>query len=117
VVELNNDLNSLIRTSLAEYGNDYKKYSSTVFTAHARIFKNIKNIIITNVLYWKLTYNLPSQYLQTINIILNMKEYPSPDEIVTAVHTHLTNTVNYAHKPIASANPKIPIQLNVAVKD
>ena len=51
MVELNDELNSLIRISLAECGNDYEKYSSIVLTAHARIFKNMKNTIITDVLY------------------------------------------------------------------
>ena len=117
VAELNDELNFLIHTSLVECGNDYKKYSSIILTAHARIYKNIKNTIITNILYWKFIYNLPSQYLQDISIILNTKEYPPPNEIITAVHTHLTNTVNYTQKPTTSANPKISIQLNIAVKD
>ena len=73
-------------------------------------------LFIIIVLCWKLACNLPSQYLQGISTIFNAKEYPPPDEIVTAVRTHLTNTANYTHKPTASANPKTPVQLNVAVK-
>ena len=109
MAELNDEFNSLIHTSLAECGNDYEKYSSIVFAAHARILKNIKNTIITDVLCWKFVCNLPSQYLQDISIIFNTKEYSFFDEIVTAVRTYLTNMVNYIYKPIVSANPKASV--------
>jgi len=51
MAELNNELNSLIRISLADYSNNYEKYSLIIFTAHARIFKNMKNTTITDILY------------------------------------------------------------------
>jgi len=82
----------------------------------SQLFELLRALIIIDVLYWKLTCNLPSQYLQDISTILNTKKYPPSDEIVTAVRTYLTNTANYTYKPTASANPKAPIQLNVAVR-
>ena len=48
--------------------------------------------------------------------MFNTKEYPPSNEIVTAIRTYLINTVNYIYKPTASANPKTPIQLNIAIK-
>ncbi len=49
MAEFNDKFNSLIRTSLAECGNDYEKYLSTVLAARVRIHKNMKNTTITDV--------------------------------------------------------------------
>ncbi len=95
----------------------YQEYLNKKATAMADLRDRIIDIINNQIGEASINRELQEKY-KTLYSRAGVAELN--DELnslihITAVRTHLTNTVNYTHKLTASA--KTPIQLNVAVKD